>query len=380
MKNTLLPLSLLLATLLGAQPAFEYGADLSYVNEMEDCGVVFRENGAPKDPYRIFADHGLTMARIRLWHTPAWYDTLNAGRRYSDFNDVRRSIRRAKQAGMRVLLDFHLSDIWADPNRQLVPAAWRGVVNNLPALQDSLHRYVFGTLLALHREGLLPEMVQLGNETNRGILLPPEQAEGAHHLDWPRQAALFRTGLQAVRDAAAVTGRPIRLAIHLAMNTGEKDNVRTLMAGFDRHGIDDYDVIGLSYYWAWHKPATIADAGALIEELRRAHPGKDAMIFETGYPYSMEWADASPNLYGDLHSDYAPPTPAIQKKWLVDLTREVKRRGGTGVMYWEPAWVSSPCRTPWGQGSGQENSTFFDFKYNVIPEGGIGWMKTEIGN
>ena len=144
---------LVFAFVLAASPllaqSFYFGSDLSYVNEMDDCGVVFKENNAPKDCYQIFADNKTNLVRLRLWHTPSWYDTLNAGKRYGDFADVRRSILRAKMAGMGVLLDFHLSDFWADPQRQIIPKAWLPVVDNLPVLKDSLFNYVKTTLLAL---------------------------------------------------------------------------------------------------------------------------------------------------------------------------------------------------------------------------------------
>ncbi|MEM7514720.1 MAG: glycosyl hydrolase 53 family protein, partial [Bacteroidota bacterium] len=121
---------------------FWFGADQSYVNEMEDCGAVFKENGEAKDVYQIYADHGNNLVRLRLWHTPSWYDGLNSGQRYSDLQDVKKSIRRVKEQNMDVLLDFHLSDNWADPSKQVVPAAWLAVVDNLPVLQDSVYNYV----------------------------------------------------------------------------------------------------------------------------------------------------------------------------------------------------------------------------------------------
>ncbi len=102
---------------------FYQGADLSYINELEDCGVIYKENELPKDPYKIFADHNCTLVRLRLWHTPSWYDHLNEGKRYSHLADVKKSIKRAKMAKMQVLLDFHLSDNWADPSKQVIPAA-----------------------------------------------------------------------------------------------------------------------------------------------------------------------------------------------------------------------------------------------------------------
>lgn len=348
---------------------FYFGADLSYVNEMEDCGVVYKEQGQPKDPYQIFADHNCNLVRLRLWHTPAWYDTLNNGQRYSDFVDVRASIQRAKAAGMQVLLDFHLSDAWADPSKQLVPAAWLGVVGNLPLLKDSLYNYVSSTLLALEAEGLLPEMVQIGNETNKGILLSPAD-NAVWTLDWNRNSQLFNRAIQAVRDVGSSTGKNIKVALHIA---GPAD-AGWLMQGFWNNGVTDFDVIGLSYYWAWHMPTSIADAGNIVAQLRQTYPGKEVMIFETGYIWTTESNDNAGNIIGSVHPDYAPASPANQRLWLIDLTQEVIDRGGSGVIYWEPAWVSSPCWTPWGQGSHQEHATYFDFQNNLLDSGGIGFM------
>lgn len=352
------------------EPKFYRGADLSYTNEMEDCGVVYRENNQPKDPYRMFADNGCTLVRLRLWHTPSWYDTLNQGKRYSDLADVRRSIRRAKDAGMAVLLDFHLSDIWADPQRQLAPTAWLPVVNNLPALKDSVYNYVFQTLVGLHADGLLPEMVQVGNEVNRPILLSPQDDAAGVPVDWKRNAPLFIAGFKAVRDAEKNTGKPILSALHIA----DPSKTPGLIAAFSVNGVTDFDVIGMSYYWAWHKPITIVQAGNVIEQLRRQYPGKEVMIFETGYIWTNDHNDSASNIISETHPDYAPPSPDAQYRWLADLTAEVKRRGGSGVLYWEPSWVSSACWTPWGQGSHQEHAAFFDFQNNAMPDGGMRWL------
>lgn len=346
------------------------GADLSYVNELEDCGVVYKEEGQPKDPYRIFTDNGCNLVRLRLWHTPSWYDTLNQGKRYSDFDDVRRSIRRAKDAGMPVLLDFHLSDFWADPQRQLAPAAWLPVIDNLPALQDSMYNYVYQTLSRLNAENLLPELVQIGNETNRPILLSPQDNAAGVPIDWNRNAPLFNAGISAVRAVEKDSGKKVKIVLHIAGPAAAPG----LMVGFWTHGVQDFDVIGLSYYWAWHKPTAIAQTGGIVRQLKQTYPDKEVMIVETSYIWTTETNDQAGNIINEINPDYAPANPENQRKWLVDLTAEVLRQGGAGVIYWEPAWVSSSCRTPWGQGSHQENATFFDFDNNVLPAGGMGWM------
>lgn len=356
------------ATDLSAQK-FYFGSDLSYVNEMEDCGARYRENNQIKDVYEIFADHKTNLARYRLWHTPSFYDTLNTGRRYSDLADVRRSILRAKAAGMDVLLDFHLSDFWADPGRQLIPKAWEPIAGNLSVLQDSLYNYVYSVLMNLHQDQLLPELVQIGNETNKGILLTPAADAAGGPINWTRNAALFKKGIQAVRDVEAATGKKIRIALHIA----DPKETQWLMPAFWNNGVRDFDIIGLSYYWAWHKPMTIAQAGEVIARLKRDYPGKSVMIFETGYIWTLQSNDQAPNIISETHPDYHPASPQSQRKWLVDLTQEVIRQGGEAVMYWEPAWVSTPCYTPWGQGSHQEHAAFFNFSNNAMLNGGITW-------
>lgn len=344
---------------------FYFGADQSYVNEMEDCGADFKENGQPKDVYQIFADHGCNLVRLRLWHTPSWYDGLNQGKRYSDLNDVKKSIARAKAQGMEVLLDFHLSDNWADPSKQIIPAAWMPVADHLDALKDSLYNYIFYTLTTLNAEGLLPEMVQIGNETNRGILLTPEQNQ-EWTLEWDRNAPLFNRAIEAVRDVAP----NIKVALHLA----DPSEIEWLMSDFTSNGVTDFDVIAMSYYWAWHKPTTIKETGEVIARLKTNYPDKDVLIVETGYIWTTESQDQAGNIISEVHPDFSPASPQNQRKWLVELTKEVLDKDGMGVIYWEPSWVSTPCSTQWGQGSHQEHATFFDFDHDLLLPGGIEWM------
>ncbi len=130
-------------------------------------------------------------------------------------------------------------------------------------------------LLDLNSEGLMPEMVQIGNETNRGILLSPAVDAAGWSLDWNRNSQLFKRAIQAVRDVETTTGKTIKVALHIA---GPAD-AWWLMEGFWSHGVTDFDVIGLSYYWAWHKPTSIEDAGNVVTELRQLYPGKEPAPF-----------------------------------------------------------------------------------------------------
>ncbi|MEX0843715.1 MAG: glycosyl hydrolase 53 family protein, partial [Balneolaceae bacterium] len=191
---------------------FYFGNDLSYVNQMEDCGADFKEFGNPKDVYQIYADHGNNLVRVRLWVTPAWQNSISqpdgVKGQYSDFEDVKETIKRSKEAGMQVLLDFHYSDFWADPGRQVLPNDWYSVGPNEDALADSVYNYTHRVLNKLDTAGLMPEMVQVGNETNRGMMRHRsmnKDYKGQEFLsdDWSRHAKLFNAGIQAVRDVSA---------------------------------------------------------------------------------------------------------------------------------------------------------------------------------
>ena len=152
---------------------FYFGADLSYVNQILDHGGQYRDAGEVRDPYKIFKDHGANLARFRLWHNPQWTREVygDAGTQlYNDLYDVEKSIRQAKAQGMEVLLDFHYSDTWADPGSQRVPAAWREITD-IDVLADSVYDYTLKTLNYLNQKGLMPELVQIGNETNCGMML-----------------------------------------------------------------------------------------------------------------------------------------------------------------------------------------------------------------
>ena len=346
---------------------FYFGSDLSYVKQMEDCGATYKEDEESKDPFLIFADHGNNLARFRLWHTPSWQDALGFSLRYSDYQDVQLGILRAKNAGMDVLLDFHLSDVWADPTHQVIPAAWAPVVNDLEALKDSLYNYIYSTLSKLHTEGLLPEIVQIGNETNKGILLSQAVNDMGWSLDWDRNAPLFNEAIKAVRDVEDATGDTIKIAIHIA----DPSDVNWYIDQFWLHGVQDFDIIGISYYHAWHNEL-IPTVGNIISGLRNEYPGQEVMIFETGYPWTSDFEDNANNLLSVEYPGY-PFSPENQKQWLIDLTQEVIDHGGSGVIYWEPGWVSTGCKTLYGTGSNWENATFFDFNDNLLENGGIAW-------
>jgi len=343
---------------LNAQTFF-LGADLSYVNEMEDCGAVYYENQQAKDPFLIFGSHQANIARFRLWHSPQWTE-------YSTLEDVKKSIGRAKAAGMTVLLDFHYSDTWTDPGQQLIPDAWNEIPD-LTILGDSLFNYTYNTLNHLQDLGLLPDMVQIGNETNGNILV--KQGEPLYPIVWERNIYLFGRGIAAVHAINQTHSADIKTVIHIAQPESALSWFNTA-AG---HGFNDFDIIGISYYPGW-SVHDIREAASIIGQLKTTHQ-KEVLIVETGYPWTLSWADNANNLLGTSNflKTFGNSTSAeIQRDVMTELSWLVSESGGLGVIYWEPAWVSTPCSTQWSVGSHWENATFFNFGYDLHQ--GIGFL------
>ena len=299
--------------------------------------------------------------RLRLWHDPSWvrtevYDDPEAPL-YSGLEDVAASIAAARAEGMQVLLDYHYSDMWADPGRQNVPAAWRDITD-LEVLVDSVYAYTRATLETLAADGLLPEMVQVGNEINCGMMSTgapdafPELGVCGDAPSWAAQGAVLNAGIRAVREVAP----DARIMLHVA----QPENVGWWFAGLRSAGdVTDFDIIGVSYYPLWSEQE-MSGLSTLISSWRATYR-KDVMIVEAAYPWTLANADGYGNILGQtaLVTGY-PATPEGQLAFMTDLVEEVVDGGGTGVFYWEPAWITSGMKDLWGTGSSWDNATLFN--------------------
>src|SRR6056297_752511 len=254
---------------------FVMGADLSYVNQALDHGGTYRNSGKIQDPYRIFAEHGANVVRLRLFHTPRWTGEIyGEGNQpiYNHFEDVREAIERAKAEGMEVLLDFHYSDNWADPHKQNPPKAWQSL--DLETLRDSIYHYTFQTLEKLEEDGLMPKYVQTGNEINPGFVLPQGNRWDGNAEDF---VFLMNGAIQGVRDAARSSSMDPEIILHIA----QPENVGDWFAGLKEAGLAEYDIIGFSYYYIWTE-VPLEEVGDYVE-LFRKNFGKKVMILETAY-------------------------------------------------------------------------------------------------
>ena len=325
------------------------GVDLSYVNEMEDCGAQFRLHGKLRDPYELFAEAGANLVRLRLWNDPAWT-------RYGTEADVTRSSERARRAGMNVLLDFHYSDDWADPQKQTIPASWAADIDDTGKLATHVYESTRDVRARLGPRGLTPYMVQVGPEINTQMLRRADTA--GTPIDWDRNASILNAGIRAVREARGADGASPKVMLHVA----QPENVEPWFAAAVAAGVRDFDYIGVSYYRKW----STLDLPQAEKALAAVHQrfSRPIIVVEVSYPFTLQDAgDQAPNLLGEdsLHRGY-PATLRGQQRFMNDVVRMTRRVGGVGVVYWEPAWVSTSCKTRWGTGSHWENATLFDFR------------------
>lgn len=322
------------------------GADLSYVNEMEDCGGIFKDrNGSPKDPYLIFDEAGTNLIRFRLWHNPDWTN-------YSTFDDVKRGIKRAKAQNFKVLLDFHYSDTWTDPDQQQIPAAWAQHVDDTETLGQLLYDYTFNTLTQLYNEDLTPDIVQVGNEINAMIL---QDGEPEWPIDWQRNSSLINQGIKAVRDFSDQHNKNVEVMLHIA----QPENGLWWFEEAHDNGVTNFDWIGLSYYPKWSS-YNLDNINEALTTLINTYD-KKLMIVETAYPFTLENNDQANNIMGaEALVEGYPATKQGQLNYLTDLAQAIYQSGGKGLIYWEPAWISNDCSTLWGEGSHWDNATLFD--------------------
>ena len=341
---------------------FVMGADLSYVNEIEDAGGKYFVNGQAKDVFHIFKENGCNNVRVRLWHTPTWKKEVAGGKMYSDLADVEKTIRRAKQAGLSVNLNLHYSDDWADPNKQNIPEAWEGLA--IEVLQDSVYNYTLSVLNYLQSKDLVPEMIQVGNENNNGMLWPVGKVEWNTPGNWKNFGDLINSGIRAVRDFSKTSLIKPQVIIHVAQLQYAPqwaENITKLGEVYD------YDILGLSHYYKWSTVHPMKEIGDTIQLLVKKYE-KKVMIVEAAFPWTFENADNYNNLFGEANEliGYEASIPA-QLEYLENLTQTIINAGGDGIMYWEPAWITSPMKDRWGQGSSWENAALFDFKGNALP-------------
>ncbi|MEO8769057.1 MAG: beta-galactosidase GalA [Ferruginibacter sp.] len=241
------------------------GADISFLPELEEKGMKFTDNdGKQKDAIEILKDHGLNYVRLRIFNDPARDSGYSPQKGFCDLEHTKQMAKRVKVAGMKLLLDFHYSDYWADPGKQYMPAAWRG--KSITALKQAVYDYTKMVVQALKDQGTTPDMVQIGNEINHGMMWPIGAINNLDSL-----AQLIYAGIQGVKAVSPST----TIMLHVALG-GQNDESKFFFDNMIARGVP-FDVIGLSYYPKWHN--TLADLDYNLNDLSHRY-NKDVIVVE----------------------------------------------------------------------------------------------------
>ena len=313
------------------------GVDVSSVTALEDSGVRFYDAaGREQDIFVTLADAGVNTVRIRIWNDPT---ASGSGATYGGgANDVRQAVRIAERcaaAGLKLLLDFHYSDFWADPAKQRAPKAWENYSTAQKA--DAITKFTADTLKTIRDTGAEIAMVQIGNETTTGMC-GVHLADGNWSEDkWRELASLWNAGAKAVRSF----DRSILIALHFT--NPEKASNMAYIAKMLAQTKVDYDVFATSYYPYWH--GTLQNLTQVLSDIAASYH-KKVLVAETSWAYNYENTDFGGNTISEASQlgDYVsyPVSTAGQTAFLTDLFRAVAAvpdGAGIGVFYWEPAWL-----------------------------------------
>lgn len=332
---------------------FILGMDASCVPALEAGGVVYRNHeGNEKDVYEILRDNGINYIRIRVWNDPFDASGNGYGGGNCDIDNAVAIGKRATAYGMKVLVNFHYSDFWADPAKQTVPKAWRGM--DIDQKCEALYQYTKESLQKLVDAGVDVGMVQIGNETNGALC---GENSGAMN-GWKRIMQLISAGSKAVREVCPEA----LVAVHFA-NPEKTGSYISYGKNLDYYQVD-YDVFASSYYPFWH--GSLENLSQVLSDIAEIY-NKKVMVAETSYAFTSEDSDYYGNTIGDgsgIVKDY-PFTQQGQANLVRNVIDTVanKTANGIGVFYWEGTWIAA------GGDSWEQNSALWE-KY------GSGWASS----
>ena len=314
------------ATAATAQPKKWLGGDISLLPSYQQQGTVYKSpDGKPVRLLPFLKQQGWNTIRVRLFVDPENAPEEHKGEGVcQDLDYVAGLCRQIKKAGLKLMLDFHYSDTWADPAKQFTPKRWQQCSRQ--AITDSVYAYTRASLLALKQRGISPELIQVGNEITNGLLWPTGKLDPTGDDNWDTVAGYLKAGCRACREVCPKA----QVIIHTE-KAGDWDVTKSYYQHLRRHGVD-YDIIGLSYYPMWH--GTIPNLGENLRRLNWLFPDKPVMIVETAAYYSHEndpWA--KPGQYGEFY----PISVEGQTQFTRELVAELeKHHNVTGLFWWFP--------------------------------------------
>lgn len=344
---------------------FIKGADVSIMPELERNGTKFYDNGIEQDGLTILKNHGVNWIRVRIWNNPYVVGPEGVGGGNTDEAKAIEMAKRAKALGMKVLVDFHYSDFWVDPGQQKKPDAWKN--DSGDKLVDDVYAYTAKVMQDFNAQGVTPDMVQVGNELNNGMLWPEAQLTEDNPNGYKFLAKLLNAGLQAVHDNDK--DNKVKTMIHLA-----GVDVNLYHTFFDnlivKNKVNDFDIIGMSFYPFWH--GTMDDLKNTMNDVSAKY-NKDVIAVETAFCYTLEDADFEKNNFGTNEEKVGGYKATVQGQAtglrdVMATVASVNDNRGLGIFYWAPDWVINE-KVGWksnGGGNGWDNLTLFDTKGNAL--------------
>jgi len=344
----------------GMTDEFIRGVDISSYIVEKDAGVVYKDfEGNELKDYEFFeflADCGVNWVRVRVWNDP--YDAEGNGYGGGN-NDIEKAVvmgKLATDAGMKVLVDFHYSDFWADPAKQMVPKDWDH--KSLKDKEKLITDFTTDCVKKLKDAGVDVGMIQIGNEINAGF--------AGETFDKPENAERAYTLMKAASAAIRAVDSEIMIAVHYA--NPEKGTFTNYADTLDEIGLD-YDVFGISYYPYWH--GTLENLNNVMTEIQNDN-GKEVVVMETSYAYTMDDGDGFSNSIGNGAAGvewYYEVSVQGQANEVRDVINTVCKAGGLGMFYWEPAWIPVDVWTEGDTGIYESNQKAWE-KY------GCGWASS----
>jgi arabinogalactan endo-1,4-beta-galactosidase len=356
------------------------GTSMGFADYLENsCGIVYKENGVPTDPYFSLANHGATVIRLHV-HLPPFSSSYSNGE-ILDFHSVEKtkvSMQKAKDAGLKTLLTFTYQSFALEDSQKLndyvAPLAWQSIASDLDKITDSVYLHTYTTLDDYCNSGLIPEIVSIGSESVWRRLEPNLPEEQLPPYDPARSVAIHNAGSQAVRDISSKYGTDIKVCFHMM----GPSRTKWWLEEHWPYGLN-FDMIGISLYHGWNNNdyAGFESLGEYVDYITSTY-NIDFIVMETAQLYTSGGSDGHVDILGldNIPPGYDnPPTTETQKQYLTDITNEVINNGGAGVIVWGGEWVGSDCYVypdQWGKGSSWENKTFWDFNDNL--QDGVNWM------
>lgn len=328
------------------------GADISSLNKSEAFGGVYKySDGTQADALQILQDNGLNYARLRVWVDPA--------DGYHNKAEILKMALRLKSKGIKLLVDFHYSDDWADPGKQYKPAAWANY--SFEQLKQAVYDHTYDVCSSLAAQGTPADMVQIGNEINAGMLWPDGDY---NHFD--NLAALLKAGIQAAKDSSSST----LVMLHIAEG-GDNEMARWWFDNITRRDVP-FDLIGVSFYPFWH--GSLAELQGNLNDLSSRYD-KDVVVAEFAYAFSMLEDDEFANIAGRNLAVpgylYTPGGQRLMMRDIMAVIRGVNQGRGLGIFYWDATWTAVKGNG-WNtqdskSGNGWENQALFDYNDKALP-------------